>query len=290
MESIAASIAVISLVEPSKIQRKGETMRVSTAFADPVTSDVASALLAIGRASFPQVLMNTLRRIAGVGHCMVFTFEGERSARCLLDIGNIPTGPNLGSAYSEHFHFADPNRDAIFEDRTNSTTIILPTFARRMYSANYLKLFFEESAIIDKFATAIWVDRTCFYVNLYRTTSQGRFDLKQIANLTRIASTVGGAVARHFQDGSPTDHDPFRRLEAVFSTSDRLIRLTSREKEVCMRILSGFSSEAISAHLGISVHSTFTYRKRAYEKLGISSQNELFGLVLRALVSPRHLN
>jgi hypothetical protein len=34
-------------------------------------------------------MIGALRRVAGVGHCMVFTFEGERSARCLLDIGNI---------------------------------------------------------------------------------------------------------------------------------------------------------------------------------------------------------
>jgi hypothetical protein len=50
-------------------------------------SDITPAVLAIGRPSFPQALIGALRRVAGVGHCMVFTFEGERSARCLLDIG-----------------------------------------------------------------------------------------------------------------------------------------------------------------------------------------------------------
>ena len=40
-----------------------------------------------------------------------------------------------------------------------------------------------------------------------------------------------------------------------------LAGLTGREKEVCLRILSGFSSEAIAAELGISLHSALTYRK-----------------------------
>jgi DNA-binding CsgD family transcriptional regulator len=59
---------------------------------------------------------------------------------------------------------------------------------------------------------------------------------------------------------------------------------------VSLRILSGFNSEAISMDLGISLQSTFTYRKRAYEKLDISSQNELFAIVLRLLASPHRLN
>jgi DNA-binding CsgD family transcriptional regulator len=58
---------------------------------------------------------------------------------------------------------------------------------------------------------------------------------------------------------------------------------------VCARILSGYSSEAIASELGISLHSAFTYRKRAYDKLGIASQNELFAIALRLLGS-RALN
>lgn len=265
-------------------------MRPLQAFTDPAAGDIASAVLAIGRPSFPQTLLDALRRVANVGHCMVFTFEGDRSARCVLDIGNIPIGPDLGVAYSEHFHLADPNREAVFRKRTNASPIVLPTFARRMYSERYLKIFFKDADIIDKFATAIWVGDICFYLNFYRTTVQGRYSREQIEQLKGVAPAVGAAVARHFQEEVAPDCDPFRRLETLFLTSEPLWRLTGREKEVCLRILSGFSSEAISIDLGISLQSTFTYRKRAYEKLGISAQNELFGIVLRLLASPRRLN
>ena len=64
----------------------------------------------------------------------MFSFTGERSACCLLDVGNIPIGGDLGVAYSGHFHLADPNRDAIFGPKANAAPIVLPTFARRMYS------------------------------------------------------------------------------------------------------------------------------------------------------------
>ena len=264
------------------------------AFKDTGSGDIAPAVLAIGRPSFPQVLIGTLRRTAGVGHCMVFTFDGERSTRCLLDIGNIPTGADLGIAYAGHFHLADPNRETIFRQRDNSLPIVLPTFARRMYGQKYRKIFFEDSEIVDKFATAIWVERTCFYVNFYRTTAQGRFARAQIERLMQLSPAIGAAVARHFQEEVVADAlpecDPFGRLARLFATREPLARLTEREKEVCLRILAGFSSEAISADLGIGLHSTLTYRKRAYEKLAISSQNELFAIALRLLASPQRPN
>ncbi|MET4066851.1 DNA-binding CsgD family transcriptional regulator [Bradyrhizobium sp. S3.2.6] len=67
---------------------------------------------------------------------------------------------------------------------------------------------------------------------------------------------------------------PGQNLAALFATCAPLSALTPREQEVCRHILLGLGSEAISQALGISLHSTQTYRKRAYERLGISAQNE----------------
>ena len=259
------------------------------AFRQQAIRDITPAVLAIGRASFPQALIGALRRLADVGHCMVFSFEGERSANCLLDAGNIPIGRDLGVAYSGHFFLTDPNRDAILEGQAEAAPILLPTFARRMYSDSYRKIFFEDSDIVDKCATAIWVEDTCFYVNFYRITSQGRFTREEIQRLMAVAPTVSAAVARHFQQDEAVEGDPAQSLKRLFASAAPFAALTGREKEVCRRILSGFSSGAIAAELGISLHSALTYRKRAYEKLGISAQNELFAIALRLMAS-RSLN
>src|SRR4051794_3611280 len=245
--------------------------------------------LAVGQASFPQVLIETVRGVAGVGHCMVFPFEDQRSARCLLSAGNIDIGPDLGAAYSEHFHTADPNREAIFRERSEARHIMLPNFARRMYPRSYRKIFFEDSEIVDKAATAIWVGDHCYYVNFYRTLVQGRFDDGERQRIAAVAPLVAAAVARHCQRGAPAA-DPADRLAALFANRAPLSGLTAREKDVCRRILSGFSSEAMAADLGIALNSVYTYRKRAYEKLGIASQNELFGIALKLLVTPSSLN
>jgi DNA-binding CsgD family transcriptional regulator len=252
--------------------------------------DITPVVLAIGRPVFPQALIGALRRFANVGHCMVFSLREEGAARCLLDIGNIPIGRDLGVAYSEHFHAADPNRDAILSEAASLAQIVLPTFARRMYSDSYRKLFFDDSGIVDKFATAIWVEGACVYVNFYRIRSQGRFAPEEIERLKRIAPAVSATVARHFQELPAPDHDPGQMLAQLMATGAPFDALTGRERDVCRRIVLGFSSEAISTELGISLHSTLTYRKRAYQKLSICSQNELFGMVLRLMTSSRGLN
>lgn len=250
-------------------------------------SDVAPAVLAIGHPAFPQALLGTLRSLADVGHCMVFSFDGDRSARCLLDVGNVPIGADLAAAYCEHYHLADPNRDEILCGQPSPDPIVLPSFARRMYGHTYRRIFFDNSRIVDKFAAAIWLASTCYYVNFYRTTSQGRFAQEHLGRLSRVAPALSAAVARHFQYKASPEVDPASRIESLFSGNEPFTRLTGREKDICLGILSGLSSEAISANLGISLHSTVTYRKRAYEKLGISSQNELFSTVLRILCSAR---
>jgi DNA-binding CsgD family transcriptional regulator len=163
---------------------------------------------------------------------------------------------------------------------------MLPSFTPRMYGARYRKIFFNDSDIVDKCATAIWTGDTCFYVNFYRITSQGRFGDAERVRLRTIAPAIGASVARHFQQAATPDQS----LAALFAKRAPLSTLTPREREVCRNILLGLSSEAISQALGISLHSTLTYRKRAYQRLGISSQNELFGIVLRLLAGPRGLN
>jgi DNA-binding CsgD family transcriptional regulator len=260
-------------------------MRPRETLENPAAGDITPAVLAIGRPDFPTILIDTLRRQAGVGHCMVFALTRAGAASCLLDAGNIPTGADLGAAYAGQFHESDPNRDALFEAEAGAP-IMLPAFAPRMYGARYRKIFFNDSDIVDKCATAIWTGGTCFYVNFYRITSQGRFGDAERARLQAIAPAIGASVARHFQQVTTPDEN----LAALFAARAPLSALTPREQEVCRHILLGLSSEAISQALGIGLHSTLTYRKRAYERLGISSQNELFAIVLRLLAGPHGLN
>jgi DNA-binding CsgD family transcriptional regulator len=55
-------------------------------------------------------------------------------------------------------------------------------------------------------------------------------------------------------------------------------RLPRRELDVLARILIGMTTEGIALDLRISENTVLTYRKRAYGRLNVSSQAELFAL------------
>ena len=73
-------------------------------------------------------------------------------------------------------------------------------------------------------------------------------------------------------------------MARVLAEASAFATLTPRERVVCLGILTGYTSESIGINLSISVNSVLTYRKRLYEKLHISSQNELFMQMIGAMI------
>jgi DNA-binding CsgD family transcriptional regulator len=264
-------------------------MKADAAFGDMAINDISSAVLAIGRPAFPQVLISALRRVADVGHCMVFSFAGEHATNTLLDAGNIPIGRDLGVAYSEHFPSIRPqpryDLRRAWRRGTHPAADLRAPHVQRQLSQDVLRGFRHRRQVRRRDLGRGHL----LLCELLQDHVAGPLHRDQIRRLLAVAPAVSAAVARHFQPDAAPDGDPMRRLKDLFATGEPLAALTGRETEVCLRILSGFSSEAIAADLGISLHSALTYRKRAYDRLGISSQNELFGIVLRLMAS-RSLN
>jgi DNA-binding CsgD family transcriptional regulator len=97
-------------------------------------------------------------------------------------------------------------------------------------------------------------------------------------------------VKREPSGKTPGPHDRERLYRSVCEV---LLKsghgLTLRESQVCASIALGFRVTGASLKLNISPHTVATHRKRAYSKLGIAGQNELFACYfdsLRALLIP----
>lgn len=257
---------------------------------DAAMDGFEQAVLHVGRPAFPDALMSHLRRVAAVDHCMVFAFANDRDAQCLLTAGDIVIGNDLGAAYAGHFHANDPNKEVIFQRPCDTNAVLMPFVARRMYRRDYRKLFFDDSGIVDKFATALWHEGICIYANFYRLEASGRYTERQVDALNRASPKVVAAITRHCQlvlEAQSRHRSDSEGLLAGAFAKPPLHALTSRERDICMSILRGLSSEAIAGQLGISLNSVLTYRRRAYQRLGITSQNELFSLVMAQLAADR---
>jgi DNA-binding CsgD family transcriptional regulator len=254
---------------------------------------LARAVLAIGQDSFSSELLASLQAVAPVDHVMIFGFAPDARAECLANADAITIAADLGDAYASHFHAFDPNKDAIFNLRQRNEPVRMRFAAPRTYPTRYRKIFFEDSGIVDKFATALWHDDRCFYVNFYRIARSGRFTSAELLQLERSSASFVATIARHFELQTSSRQIPSRQagislaqqLEHLFCRTHPLAALSPRERDICIKILLGFTSEAVALDLGLSHNTVLTYRRRAYERLGIGSQNELFARVFQLLAT-----
>jgi DNA-binding NarL/FixJ family response regulator len=105
-------------------------------------------------------------------------------------------------------------------------------------------------------------------VNLYRHDDLPEFSDTEIDQISSASSLIAAMVRRHLE------LDP-----RVPMRSSAFAVLTKREREVCDRMLKGWTYEGIGVDLKISPGTVKTYRDRAFDRLGIHHRNELFALM-----------
>lgn len=107
-------------------------------------------------------------------------------------------------------------------------------------------------------------------LNAYRPHRCAVSDAHAVRRLRQQAPTLAAALRRHLALSAPA-------VTAV-TADDPLAALSSRERQVVDAILAGLSAKACGRQLGLSPTSVATYRQRAFQKLGVRRQVELFRL------------
>ena len=108
-------------------------------------------------------------------------------------------------------------------------------------------------------------------VNLYRHHELRPFADDEFDAACHVAPLLLACVERHLA------------LQVNVSAPSLMQGLTPREREVCERLLKGWTHDGIAADLGVSAATVKTYRDRAFERLGIHHRNELFALMVGSL-------
>lgn len=262
---------------------------------DQITGVAAS----LGEDGFEANLMALLNRLLPVDHCTVFTFDPDGQAGHLFTSSKMPEAKaeTLAREYVSGYYADDPNYQAarqIGADETEPRLALAPLDEADRYNRDYRQRFFEQSDLIDKAAAMTRLPEGVVYCSFYRMGGSEKFSGADRARLARVLPLVTSLIGAHYRlrtsagiKGASAAPRPGGAQSVVHSVIGRaeppFDRLTDREREVCARILLGYTSEAIGLDLDIAPTSVATYRKRAYARLGIASQNELFGLCLEAV-------
>jgi DNA-binding CsgD family transcriptional regulator len=259
-----------------------------------------AAVQAAGQADFPDAVDRWINAMLPVDSIAIFAFSPQFRASHVFTVGRLGpgVGEHLARDYTERFAGIDPawrrSRDgergaAAARGAARDRVVGLDTHGD--YTETYRDHFFARHALVDKAAIIQSIGTGFLYCNFYRMERSGRFSRREWRILPVVLPQIASAVALHVtragarrsagaeawngplasyvvQDLNDPGRGPFRLLAA-------------REREVCYRTLLGLTAEGIARDLSISASTVITYRRRAYEKLGITTQKELFGLFLQ---------
>lgn len=157
-------------------------------------------------------------------------------------------------------------------------------FHRNPYFLDY----YASTTLMDELAFVSYpAEGVSLHVCLGRdSSSNARFSAREVAQARRIAPIVVALTCRQWSglaaQGQYSEREVTRRLIDSLEAAEG-VRLSKRQAEVAFLILQGHSSVSIGLRLGISPQTVKVFRKQLYRKCAISSQAELFNLMLPLL-------
>ena len=154
----------------------------------------------------------------------------------------------------------------------------------RFEASDYFYAYFGATKMVDEMAFVARLSTdVSVSLSLGRNSGQRRYRLGEI-NRFKLFSNILAPKLRQLVANQPlkrTQDAPNLESRFLSLSTARGYGISKREAEVAALIVLGHSSRAIGLKLGISNHTVKVHRRTLYKKLVISSQNELFGLLVK---------
>jgi len=261
------------MIGGTRLQSRGSGVQRPVPLYDALPSVIAS----IGYPDFPARLFDAFRGVTDSTYITVFVSGQQPKARLLVaenegDPGVCQKSANL---YLSRYWNQDPANRVVVHDPDIHTLHIAAT---DIASTAYRSACYHALGLAKRFSLIQSRRDETMRVNLYFRTGAGlqSVGFDQVSEHSRV---LMAAIWRHYDHSASLDGtnatNTFRtRLERAAPS------LSPRELDVCSLIATGITSEGIAARLGVGINTVLTYRKRAYARLNISSQNELMRFLM----------
>lgn len=196
---------------------------------------------------------------------------------------DIQVRHNFDRNYCTIGYFLDPFFQVAFEGPGCFAGPLREIAADRFETSEYFASYFQSSRMVDEIGGVIRTDPDhALHFSLGRNRGQRRYRASEIAHfrlLARVLMPKLKSLAPGLGLGPTRPAPPLKRRFAALTLPGGG-NLSHREAEVAELIVQGHSSRAIGLRLGISVQTVKVHRRNLFKKLQVSSQNEIFGLLL----------
>lgn len=154
----------------------------------------------------------------------------------------------------------------------------------RFRSSEYYRQYCERTHLLDEMDFVVPVsERTAVVLVVGRRDRM--FSKVELQRLKLIEPVVHASIDRIWRawvsragNASGTD-DVHQRLTDCFANFGQTV-LTKREREISQLLLRGHSSKSVARELKIAPGTVMVHKRNLFAKLGISSQYELFSLLI----------
>lgn len=245
---------------------------------------MAALIEDVGSDRFPVAFRQFIRQVCGFDSLIATRYPANQPPVSLYhDLDDVQAAITV-QFYATGPYLLDPLYLACKGGNAPGAYRLLDLAPEAFYRSQYYRAFYRSIRIGDEIGLLIrergnaWI-----IVSLARGVRQTRFSEQELMQLRQLFPILSAAVLRHWggkPEAAPAGAGLLEdRLES-FGTDV----LSPREAEIVRLILQGHSSPSAAAYLGISEGTVKVHRHKAYAKLGIASQAELFSLATRHFV------
>lgn len=276
--------------------RSDTLLCVQSAAADPVAQLIGS----IGTGDFAASYQAFAQRRLGVSRCHVFSFVNRSRPVCVLAQSNSAAVSKVAQSLASDYIGGDYHMDPLLRRLEPAQGLwVTANYPQQPCGGYFRAKYYEHSRIAEEISILGRVRDRVIYAGLCRQEDEPAFSDAQVQLIHANAATVVSSIERHLEvltlaqpQPAALQGDPGRTVERrrvlFVRVRDALLDcnrgITAREAEICAYIAQGYFVTGIGQMLGISANTVATHRKRAYRKLGISRQNELFTSFINLLL------
>ncbi len=236
----------------------------------------------LGTETYPSACLDMLERALGADHWGIVRYRGTRPIACIVTASRkkVPTVEQSINKWLDHCYHADPALQAVIRHRleTTVTKIDVDDIEDPQYRHCY-----ELNRIRERLTYFSMVGSELYQLSIFGQSRRKMLSSLGVNYFAALANLLLDASVKHVsltRSGSApsTLMDVDRNERLLLSLPDRL---SKRECEVCARAVAGQTIDETAAELKVGRTSIATYRQRAYQKLGITRQNQLIALIER---------
>lgn len=251
---------------------------------------LAGVIRALATEAFDDALQAWLRAIAAPDSVIGLAFGADgppqvlfRHAREARVFARLEAAYLAGAYLLDPFHALHLGRAAAGVYRL--ADVAPDAFARSRYHEEY----YRDTTLLDEIVfLARPVEGVTLMLCLGRDAGSGAgFSAADWAACRMAAPVIVACAERQWRDLAPEPRDAGDVAAALMAAAaGQGIRLSRRQAEVALLILRGHSTPSIGLALGVSPQTVKVFRRQLYARCGLSSQAELFALMLPLLAGP----